>query len=97
MKSQAATAKELKSKAAATTEMKNLSSTSSTNKFSQMVAEAANQYKIPHYGELSNQSHFEVIKPVLVDNKFVAYLVKGEDTIDVFETMRRYNEFFLLR
>jgi hypothetical protein len=69
----------------------------SNSKFSQMIDEALKEYRIPHYGELATQTHFEVIKPCLVGNKYVAYQVKGEDSLDSFEATRRYNEFFLLR
>lgn len=67
------------------------------SKFEQMIAEAAQTYKIPHYGDMSNHSHFEVIKPCLVGNNYVAYQVRGEDNLDAFEATRRYNEFFMLR
>jgi hypothetical protein len=62
-----------------------------------MIEEAAQVYRIPHYGDMSNHSHFEVIKPCLVGNKYVAYQVKGEDNLDAFEATRRYNEFYMLR
>ncbi len=45
----------------------------SNSKFSQMVEEALNQYRIPHYGDLSHSLHFEVIRPCLIGNKYVAY------------------------
>ena len=44
-----------------------------------MLEEIANDFKIPHYGDLSNNVHFEVTRPVLIQNKYVAYQVKGED------------------
>ncbi len=69
----------------------------SNSKFSQMIDEVSNQFKIPHYGDLAHCHHYEVIKPCLINNKFVAYQVKGEDNLDSFEGMRRYNEFFTLR
>lgn len=67
------------------------------SKFAQMLEDAANQYRIPHYGDLSDNMHFEVVKPCLISNKYVTYQIKGEDTMDSFEGMRRYNEFFSLR
>ena len=84
--------------------MKTLTDKSSTNmtgmtntKFAQMLEEVANEYRIPHYGDLSNNVHFEVVKPCLVSNKYVAYVGKGEDSLESFEGIRRYNEFFMLR
>ena len=71
------------------------------SRFSEMVEELTNQYKIPQYSGAStglyNSSKFEVIKPSLINNKYVAYYVKGEDALGVFEGTRRYNEFFTLR
>jgi hypothetical protein len=69
----------------------------SNSKFSQMIEELANEYRIPHYGDLSHSLHFEVVKPCLVGNKYVSYHVKGEDSLESFEGMRRYNEFYALR
>jgi sorting nexin-1/2 len=69
----------------------------SNSKFAQMVEEVSNQFKIPHYGDLAHCHHYEVIKPCLINNKYVAYQVKGEDNLDSFEGMRRYNEFFTMR
>lgn len=43
------------------------------SKFAQMVEDALKDFRLPHYGELSTQTHFEVIKPCLISNKFVAY------------------------
>jgi hypothetical protein len=62
-----------------------------------MIEEVSRKIKIPHYGDLAHCLHFEVIKPCLINNKFVAYQVKGEDNIGSFEGMKRYNEFFALR
>ena len=69
----------------------------SSSKFTQMIEDAANEYRIPHYGDLSNNSHYEVVKPCLVGNKYVAYVVRGEDQLEGFEATRRYNEFYTLR
>ena len=53
-----------------------------------------NKFKIPTYGcEYANDA-FEVVCPSLVNNKYVAYTVKGEDKLGGFEGKRRYNEFF---
>lgn len=71
--------------------------TMTNSKFSQMIEEFANEYRIPHYGDLSNNSQFEVVRPCLISNKYVAYQVKGEDSLEGFEATRRYNEFFMLR
>ena len=62
-----------------------------------MLEDVANEYRIPHYGDLTNNIHFEVIKPCLIQNKYVAYQLKGEDSLETFEGMRRYNEFYMLR
>ncbi len=62
-----------------------------------MIEEAANDYRIPHYGDLSNNMQFEVVKPCLISNKYVAYVVRGEDSLEGFEATRRYNEFHTLR
>ena len=63
-----------------------------------MVEEYSEDYKIPHYMKYSSELvGFEVIKPSLVNNKFVAYLIKGEDDLGPFEGNRRYNEFYALR
>jgi hypothetical protein len=42
-------------------------------KFSKMVEDALAKYKIPHYGDLAHSLHFEVIRPCLISNKYVAY------------------------
>jgi hypothetical protein len=69
----------------------------SNSKFAQMLEDVANEYRIPHYGDFSHNLHFEVIKPCLINNKYVAYQVRGEDSLGSFESMRRYNEFFMLK
>ena len=46
------------------------------SKFAQMLEDAANQYRIPHYGDLSDNMHFEVVKPCLISNKYVTYQIK---------------------
>jgi sorting nexin-1/2 len=66
-------------------------------KFSQMIEELANVYKIPHYGELGKSIKFEVSQPQLTNGKYVAYFIRGEDALGQFEGKRRYNDFYTLR
>lgn len=58
-----------------------------------MFEDVMHKFKIPHYGcEFSNES-FQVVSPSLINNKYVAYTIKGEDKLGSFEGKRRYNEF----
>lgn len=52
-----------------------------------------NNFKVPHYGCDHCKDSFQVSTPCLVNNKYVAYTVKGEDNWGYFEGKRRYNEF----
>jgi hypothetical protein len=56
-----------------------------------------NKFRIPHYGCDHAKETFLILSPSLINNKFIAYTVKGEDNLGVFEGKRRYNEFFLIR
>lgn len=62
-----------------------------------MVEDLTNKYKIKHYGTMSANTKFEVLSPLLINNKFVAYHIKGEDALGPFEGKRRFNEFFQFR
>lgn len=64
---------------------RSLQSLSST-KFTQMVEELVNQYKIPHFGTLMTfNNKFEVVSPTLINNKYVSYQIRGEDALGQFE------------
>eukprot|EP00347_Sterkiella_histriomuscorum_P006955 403350798 len=68
-----------------------------STKFSQMVEDLVNQFKIPHFGHMTNNNKFEVVSPALVNNKYVAYHIRGEDSLGQFDGQRRYNEFYQFR
>ena len=68
-----------------------------TSKFDVLFEEALCKVRIPQYGcERSNEA-FAVTQPSMINNKFVAYTVKGVDKLGTFEGRRRYNEFYLIR
>lgn len=61
------------------------------------------QFDIPHYGLSSNGDEnnlveqFGVKNPSLINNNYVTYSIYGVDKIGMFEGVRRYNEFHLIR
>lgn len=55
------------------------------------------KFKIPQYGCEHTKETFQVVSPSLINNKYVAYTVKGEDNLGSFEGKRRYNEFYNIR
>jgi hypothetical protein len=62
-----------------------------------MFEDVMHRFRIPHYGCDYGNEAFKVISPSLINNKYVAYTVKGEDKLGPFEGKRRYNEFYLVR
>ncbi|CDW84248.1 UNKNOWN [Stylonychia lemnae] len=68
-----------------------------STRFSQMVEDLLQKYRIPHYGIMTSNTRFEVIQPALINNKYVTYHINGEDSLGQFDGKRRYNEFYQLR
>lgn len=62
-----------------------------------MFDEHMNEFSIPHYNCKNSDETFIVANPSLINNKYVAYNIKGVDNLGAFDGKRRYNHFNLIR
>jgi ligand-binding sensor protein len=63
-----------------------------------MVDEVIDKINFPSFYGCNNAiKTYTVSAPIMINNKYVAYVVVGEDRLGLFDGKRRYNEFYMVR